>query len=103
LRAAWDRYHFHASVPTDVDLRQYGVLVVGTGEGHGCPKHPTALQVFRHPPMVIVTMKTNTKGPCAKDFTPRSFAVLIPHGVAADPHLRVRIPGASRDSVRLGE
>ncbi len=103
LRAAWDRFHFHAAVPVDVDFRRHGVLVLGTGEGHNCPVHPTALQVSHHPPTVIVTVKTTTKGLCYKDFTPRSFAVLIPRQVAADPHLRVRIPDASRDSVRLRE
>ena len=101
LGTAWNRFTFHVAVPSGVDFKRYGVLVIGTGEGSNCPIHPTAVRSSRRPPTVIVTVKTTTQGPCHKDFTPRSFAIQVPRAIAADPRLRVRIPDASRDSIPL--
>lgn len=101
LRSAWHRFNFHMAVPTRVNFERYGVLLVGTGESSVCPVQPTALRASRRPPTIIVTVKSTTKGNCTADFTPRSFAIQVPRAIAADSHLRVRIPDASGDSIPL--
>jgi hypothetical protein len=100
LRAAWTRFGFRRAVPTDVDFAGDSVLLAGTGEGSNCPKVPTDVRIAHRPPEVTVVVKTKERL-CNKDFTPRSFAVRIPHDVAAAADLKIRITGTPRDSTRL--